>query len=80
MYLVPSGPNSMQSLQDLLLRFFAALGFTWLVAIRTLSTGGGPTGYPTLALAGFAGVNAPLLALAVSSFMVCGSGQPSCAL
>jgi hypothetical protein len=39
-----------------------------------------PSGYPTLALAGFAGVNAPLLALAASSFMVCGGGQPGCAL
>jgi hypothetical protein len=80
MYLVPSGTGSMQSLQDLLLRFFAALGFTWFVAIRALPAGSGPTGYSTLALAGFAGVNAPLLAFAVSSFMVCGPGQPSCAI
>jgi hypothetical protein len=80
MYLAPRGASSMQSLQDMLLRFFCALGITWLVAIRTLPASSGPGGYSTLALAGFAGVNAPLLAFAVSSFMVCGPGQPSCAV
>jgi hypothetical protein len=38
-----------------------------------------PAGYSTLAFAGFAGVNAPLLVFVASSFMVCGGGQASCA-
>jgi len=80
MYLVPSGIASMQSPQDLQLRFFCALGMSWLAAMRVLPAGSGPAGYPILALAGFAGVNAPLLALVTSSFMVCGGGQPGCAL
>lgn len=80
MYLVPSGLASMQAPQDLLLRFFCALAISWLAAIRALPAESGPGGYPSLALAGFAGVNAPLLALVASSFMVCGGGQPTCAL
>jgi hypothetical protein len=79
MYLVPAGVSSMHSLQDLQLRFFCALGISWLVAMRSLPAGGGPAGYSSLALAGFAGVNAPLLAFVTSSFMVCG-GHPSCAV
>jgi hypothetical protein len=79
MYLAPGGINSMHSLQDLQLRFFGALGISWFAASRALAAGSRPAGYPTLALAGFAGVNAPLLAFVASSFMVCG-GQPSCAL
>lgn len=80
MYLAPSGIASVQSPQDLQLRFFCALGISWLAAMRVLPAGSGPGGYPILALAGFAGVNAPLLALVASSFMVCGGGQPGCAL
>jgi hypothetical protein len=79
MYLAPSGLTSMHSLQDLQLRFFCALGISWLVALRALPVGGGSAGYSSLALAGFAGVNAPLLAFVTSSFMVCG-GQAGCAL
>ena len=79
MYVAPSGISSMHSLQDLQLRFFCALGISWLVAMRALPAGGGAAGYSSLALAGFAGVNAPLLAFVASSFMVCG-GQPGCAL
>jgi hypothetical protein len=44
---------------------------------RAHPAGGGPAGYSTLAFAGFAGVNAPLLAFVASSFMVCGGGQAS---
>jgi hypothetical protein len=65
--------------QDLQLRFFCALGISWLVAICALPAGSGPAGYSTLALAGLAGVNAPPLAFVASSFMVCGGGHPSCA-
>jgi hypothetical protein len=79
MYLAPSGLTSMHSLQDMELRFFCALAISWLVALRALPVGGGPAGYSSLALAGFAGVNAPLLAFVASSFMVCG-GQAGCAL
>ena len=80
MYLAPSGVSSIQSPQDLQLRFFCGLGISWLVAYRTLPAGSAPVGYSTLALAGFAGVSAPLLAFVASSFMVCGGGHPSCAL
>jgi hypothetical protein len=79
MFLAPSGIASMQSPQDLQLRFFCALGISWLVAMRAMPAGGGPAGYSSLALAGFAGVNTPLLAYVASSFMVCG-GQAGCAL
>jgi hypothetical protein len=79
MYLAPRGVGSIRSIQDLQLRFFCALGISWLVAIRALPRGGGPIGCSSLALAGFAGVNAPLLAFVASSFMVCG-GQAGCAL
>lgn len=79
MYLAPSGITSMHSPHDLQLRFFGALGISWLVAMRAMPTGGGPAGYSSLALAGFAGVNAPLLAFVASSFMVCG-GHAGCAL
>ena len=79
-YLVPSGPSSVGSLRELELRFFCALGISWLIAIGRLRAGAGPAGYPTLALAGFAGVSAPLLTLLVSSLMVCGGGQPTCAI
>jgi hypothetical protein len=79
LFLTPDGIGSVQSLQDLQLRFFCALGISWLVAIRVMPPDSGPAGPATLALAGFAGVNAPPLALAASAFMVCG-GQASCAL
>jgi hypothetical protein len=79
MYLAPAGISSVHSLQDLQLRFFCALGISWLFAMRAIPAGAGPAGYSGLALAGFAGVNAPLLAFATSSFMVCG-GHPGCAL
>jgi hypothetical protein len=77
MYMAPSGLGSMHSMQDVQLRFFGALAISWLAAIRMLPAGAGPGSYSTLALAGFAGVNAPLLAFVASAFMVCG-GQPSC--
>jgi hypothetical protein len=79
MYLAPSGITSMHSPHDLQLRFFGAFGISWLVALRARPAGGGPAGYSSLALAAFAGVNAPLLAFVASSFMVCG-GQAGCAL
>jgi hypothetical protein len=79
MYLAPSGITSIHSPHDLQLRFFGALGISWLVAMRAMPTGGAPAGYSSLALAGFAGVNAPLLAFVASSLMVCG-GQAGCAL
>jgi hypothetical protein len=79
LYLAPTGLGSMQSLEDLQLRFFGALGIAWLAAMRMLPAERGAGGYSTLALAGFAGVNAPLLAFVASAFMVCG-GQPSCAV
>jgi hypothetical protein len=77
-YLAPNGPGSMDSLQELQLRFFGALGIAWLAGIRMLPAERGAGAFSTLALAGFAGVNAPLLAFVASAFMVCG-GQPSCA-
>jgi hypothetical protein len=79
MYLAPRGIASMHSPHDLQLRFFCALGISWLVAMRAMPAGAGPAGYSSLALAGFAGVNAPLLAFVASSFMVCG-GQAGCSL
>jgi hypothetical protein len=79
LYLVPEGISTMPTLRDLQLRFFCALGVSWLVAMRAMPAGSGPAGYSSLALAGFAGVSAPLLAFATSAFMVCG-GQPGCAL
>jgi hypothetical protein len=78
LYLAPSGLTSMQSPGDLQLRFFGALAVAWLVAMRRTEVSG-PAGYSTLALAGFAGVNAPLLTFVASAYMVCG-GQPSCAV
>ena len=79
MYLAPDGSASMRPLADLQLRFFCALGISWLVAIRSMRTTDGPASYSSLALAGFAGASAPLAAFVASSFMVCG-GQPACAL
>jgi hypothetical protein len=79
-YLIPSGPSSVGSLRELQLRFFCALGVSWLIAMRVPHADAGVPGYWTLALAGFAGVSAPLLTLLVSSLMVCGGGQPTCAI
>ena len=79
MYLLPDGLAGARSLEGFQLRFFLALGVPWLGALCALP-GDDADGYPTLALAGFAGVNAPLLFLIASSVMVCGGGQPSCAL
>jgi hypothetical protein len=77
MYMAPSGLGSLHSLQDVQIRFFGALAISWLAAIRMVPAEAGPASYSTLALAGFAGANAPLLAFVASAFMVCG-GQPSC--
>jgi hypothetical protein len=79
LYLAPNGLASMESLQDLQLRFFGALAIAWLAAIRVLPAERRAAQYATLALAGFAGVNAPLLAFVASAFMVCG-GEPGCAV
>ncbi|MEK6277207.1 MAG: hypothetical protein AABM29_04255 [Actinomycetota bacterium] len=78
LYLTPSGVTSMHSISDLQLRFFGALGIAWLVAMRRTEASG-PAAYSTLALAGFAGVNVPLLTFVASAYMVCGA-QPSCAV
>jgi hypothetical protein len=78
LYLAPSGLASMHSTSDLQLRFFGALAVAWLVAMRRTEASGA-AGYSTLALAGFAGVNAPLLTFVASAYMVCGA-QPSCAV
>jgi hypothetical protein len=72
LYMAPNGMSSVHSPQDLELRFFGALAITWLMAMRTLRSEPAPTAYSSLALAGFAGVNAPLLAYAASIYMVTG--------
>jgi hypothetical protein len=80
MYLLPSGPSTIDSLRELQPRFFGALRTSWLIAIWVLPEGAGPSGCSTLALAGFAEVSAPLLTLVVASVMVCGGAQPICAI
>jgi len=82
MYLAPSGTSSVRSIRGVEPRFAAALALSWLVALIALRRVGtaSPAGFSRLALAGFAGVSVPLLALAAASFMVCGSGNPTCAL
>jgi hypothetical protein len=78
LYLVPSGIASVGSNRQLELRFFCALAITWLVAMRALAMPQRAIEYPALALAGFVGVNVPLLAFVASATMVCGL-DPSCA-
>lgn len=80
LYVAPRGLESVRSTGGLELRFLCALGISWLAAMRALPAGCGPAGCSTLAVAGFAGVSAPLVAFAASSLMVCGAGHPGCAL
>ena len=71
LYLAPSGIASIESAADFKLRFFAALGLAWLLTID-MTRGSGEAEGSGLALAGFVGVNAPPLALALSTAMICG--------
>jgi hypothetical protein len=77
LYLVPSGIATVGSIEQLELRFFGALAITWLAALRVLGMPERALQYPALALAGFVGVNVPLLAFVASATMVCGF-DPSC--
>jgi len=77
LFLIPSGLGSVESLGAFKLRFFAALGIAWLVAMRFALARRSEAGFSGLALAAFIGVNVPPLALVASATMVCG-GEPSC--
>lgn len=77
LYLAPNGFGSIQKPVDFELRFLAALGIAWLVAMRAARDPVTPGDCSALALAGFVGVNVPPLALVASATMVCG-GSPTC--
>ncbi len=74
LFLVPEGLDTITTTNDFIVRFFAALAIAWFVTMRTVDIPG-RSGGSGLALAAFAGVNVPPIALMMSISMVCGGNS-----